>query len=829
MAAAFVLGEVCAAGYIRTGVFLGLLFAAILFFSGELQEIKRQSRVRMSVMVLLLFSCFLCGSYRMHEENEKRKAILSEVEKAQEIKLWGRVDWVKETQYGYALTLSQTELLVQGAGEPHKTLEGMKLYAYVADVGQVMPGDWLEAEGVIRDFKQARNPGEFDSLSYYRSLGFHSAIDITEMIFVREAIIPVYRYLIGLREGFQKAFEQICTPEANGIYQAMLLGEKSELNEEIKELYSEGGISHILAISGLHIAVIGMGLYRFLRRFGGFRFSGLVAGAVLTLYVMLTGSAVSACRAGIMFVIQLVSYVCRRSYDMLSAAALALLFILWDNPMYLFHSGCQLSFGAVFAIGMMYPLLAEITQAKHFVYKAFLSSISVSFVTFPILAWNFYEISPYSILLNLIVIPCMTLVMLSGILGGLAGLGQMYLTGLWEGRYPDLWNAVIQELGNAASSDLWAGRFFIALGQKILELYEWLCESIRLLPGSRVVTGKPELWVIAVYYVLLVAGMLFLRWKVLGEADGRVTDIGLGDGCGNKAKTSGRWRACRDMLALMGALAMLTAFLCLRIRTGITVSFIDVSQGDGIYIETPERMRILVDGGSTDKKNLYDNTLLPFLKSQGVSRLDFAIVSHPDEDHVSGLKELLREGRIEVEELVMPKISVDMQDEAYLELVALAKQSGANVRFVSQGDAMRCGELQLTCLYPYEGLHTDDRNEYSTVLEVSYEEFDMLLTGDIGERAEQYIAKYLREADKTYEVLKVAHHGSKNSSSEEFLEAVSPQIAVISCGMNNRYGHPHENVIERLDKHGYEIMRTDLHGSVIIEFGKELRVYGYAE
>ncbi|MBP3543972.1 MAG: DNA internalization-related competence protein ComEC/Rec2, partial [Lachnospiraceae bacterium] len=101
--------------------------------------------------------------------------------------------------------------------------------------------------------------------------------------------------------------------------------------------------------------------------------------------------------------------------------------------------------------------------------------------------------------------------------------------------------------------------------------------------------------------------------------------------------------------------------------------------------------------------------------------------------------------------------------------------------------------------------------------------------GDIGERAEQYIAKYLREADKTYEVLKVAHHGSKNSSSEEFLEAVSPQIAVISCGMNNRYGHPHENVIERLDKHGYEIMRTDLHGAVIIEFGKELRVYGYAE
>lgn len=794
MAAAFVLGEVYAAGYIKTGVFLGLLFAAILFFSGETQEIRKQSGGRSLVLLLLCFVCFLSGSYRFHVEEEKRTAIVVKAEQELQVELWGRVDWVKETQYGYVLTLSQTELRSK---EDSEEMEGIKLYAYIADAGLIMPGDWIRANGIMKEFKQARNPGEFDSRAYYHSLGFHSALDITEVMLVREAAFPVYRYLIKLREAFQKTFEDICTPEANGIYQAMLLGEKSELDAEVKELYSEGGISHVLAISGLHIAVIGMGLYRILRKLGGFRFSGLLSGVVMTLYVMLTGSGVSACRAGSMFVIQLCSFVCRRSYDMLSGAALACIVILWENPMYLFHSGCQLSFGAVFAIGMVYPVLVEVTQAKHSLYKAFLSSISVSFVTFPILAWNFYEISPYSILLNLIVIPCMTLVMLSGILGGLAGLWHTHPIGLW------------------------AGRFFIALGQNILNLYEWLCESMKLIPGSRIITGKPELWVIGMYYALLVMGVLILIRKVSNKS-------ATNRKAGKKVVV---WKGVTgNVLSLIGVLVILTGLLCLRIQTGLFVCFIDVSQGDGIYIETPEHMKILVDGGSTDKKNLYEDTLLPFLKSQGVSKLDYAIISHPDEDHVSGLKELLREGRIEVKELIMPGIRADMQDEAYLELIALAKQNGSEVRFISEGDSMRYGELQLICLYPYEGLYTNDRNEYSTVLEVSYGDFDMLLTGDIGERAEQYIVEYLTKTgkEKKYEVLKVAHHGSKGSSSEVFLEAVSPQMAVISCGVNNRYGHPHENVIERLDKHGNEIMRTDLQGAVVIEVEKEMKAYGYA-
>lgn len=771
MAAAFVLGEVYAAGYRKEGFLISLLALAVLYISGVGERMRRQKTERNILIMILCLCCFCAGSFRICAEEKKRAAIEEEAAREEKVILWARVDGIKQTAYGCAVTLSRAELLFP---DDEKRLEEMKLYAYLSSPVLFMPGDWIQAEGTLRDFEGARNPGEFDSLSYYRSLGFHCAADISELIYIRKAAIPVGACLTMIREQLCEVFSQICSAEANGIYQAMLLGEKAELEEEIKELYSEGGISHILAISGLHMAVIGMGMYKIFRRFSGFSLSGLLAGALLSLYVLLTGSAVSACRAGIMFVVQLFSFICRRSYDMLSAASASLIFILWSNPMYLFHSGCQLSFGAVFAIGLVCPVLEKTVQTKNPVYQAFLSSVSVSFVTFPIQAWNFYELSLYSILLNLFVIPCMTVVMLSGILGGVSGMAQL----------------AFAAASGCGLQQLWAGRFFVALGQSILKLYGELCRLTELLPGHKIVTGRPEVWVIFVYYALLVTGVLYMRKQ-------------------KERKISVFWNVCR----ILAMLAVLTAVLCIRIQTGIYVCVVDVSQGDGIYIETPE-IKILVDGGSTDKKDLYKDTLLPFLKARGVVKLDYAIVSHPDTDHVSGLKELLEKQEIAVSQLVLPEISENMWDDAYRELMDSARQSDTQVRTVSEGDAMHCGSLQINCLYPYEGLYTDDRNAYSTVLEVSYDGFDMLLTGDIGAEAEQYLVSYLEKTEKTYELLKVAHHGSRASSCRIFLDTLRPQLAVISCGQHNRYGHPHEETLKRLEETGCTVRRTDREGAV---------------
>lgn len=721
---------------------------------------REKQRKTIFVELLLLSICLLAGAMRYLQAERKQ---VDETVLNTQVEIRGRIDWIQETAYGRRLLLSKVE--IRGVEQAD-----FQLCAYSSSGEVLYPGDEVQLFCVLEEFERARNPGEFDSYEYYHSLGCQYACRVTELTSVREPKLPIYRVLMTIRGRLRTVFQEICIPEASGVYQAMLLGEKTELLPETKELYSENGISHILAISGLHIAVLGMGLYRLCRRVGGFGSSGLAAGLLIQLYVMMTGSAVSASRAGIMFAIQLFSHVCKRSYDMLSAAAAALLILLWQNPYYIYNSGCQLSFAAVFAIGAVYPVLVEAFAINKTLWKSLLSSIAVSLVTFPILAWSFYELSPYSLILNLLVIPCMTLVMLSGLLGGVAGI-----------IYP------------------MAGRFFVALGQGILLGYEWLCRIIRMLPGSRIVTGRPELVILVMYYLLLMGGVWLLKKTVRWH----------------------RWAA----VCLLGLLPML---LIVRTNREFTVCFLDVSQGDGIYLETPEGLHILVDGGSSDEKKLYQYTLLPFLKYQGVSRLDIAIVTHPDEDHVSGLKQLLQEDDVSVGVLLLPEIEEELQDEAYRELITLAREHGTKVSVLSQGDRLKQGQLVMTCLYPYEGIRTEDRNSYSTVLEVCYGEFAMLLTGDIDEVGESYLVREVLQTEKEYDVLKVAHHGSRYSTTEAFLEVVKPRMAVISCGEDNSYGHPHKETLERLEQAGSKIYVTAESGAVILTFSDQNYIICYS-
>lgn len=777
MAAAFVLGEIGASGHRGTGFFLVFCAAAAGYLGCRyagwyLERMAGRAgaghrRGRAIAELALLSVCFLLGGVRWRQE-EQKLAYADLAASGTRLEIWGRVDWVKETAYGEQLMVSRTQL--RGGG-----VSGLRLLVRREDdAGRALsPGDWILAEGVLEEFETAGNPGEFDSREYYRSLGCHYAFTMERLLTVREEALPLHRTLAGVRSRLSESLRQACDAKTCGVYLAMLLGDKGELPTELKELYSENGIAHILAISGLHIAVLGMGLYRMLRRFGGFRPAGLAAGGLITLYVLMTGSAVSACRAGLMFVIQLFSHICGRSYDMLSAAAAALLILLWQNPWYLYNSGCQLSFGAVLAIGGLLPCLIRLYRMESAPVRALLSSCSVSLITFPILTQSFFEISPYGVLLNLAVLPCMTLVMLSGVLGALAGL--------------------LHPL---------AGGFFAALGGNILLFYEWLCRLAQRLPGSRIITGRTEPYMALLYYAALALLLLFLSSV--------------------RKQMSGRLR-----IAVAALLLCLPGLLCIRRREGLYVCFLDVSQGDGIYMETAEGLRILVDGGSSDERRLYEKSLLPFLKSEGVSRLDYAVVTHPDEDHISGLRELIADGEIRLGCLLLPEVEAGYADEAWLGLCELARTAGISVGTLAGGSTLEAGALTLRCLYPYRGLQTEERNGWSTVLEVEYGEFSMLLTGDLDAAGEEYLVSEELSENRHYTVLKVAHHGSRFSTGESFLERVSAEYAVISCGEKNRYGHPHSEVLERLEAAGTEALTTAEYGALLWETdGKRVRAEG---
>jgi competence protein ComEC len=240
-------------------------------------------------------------------------------------------------------------------------------------------------------------------------------------------------------------------------------------------------------------------------------------------------------------------------------------------------------------------------------------------------------------------------------------------------------------------------------------------------------------------------------------------------------------------------------------------------------METKKGTTFLIDGGSIDVSSVGTYRIQPFLLSKGVDKIDYAIVTHEDKDHISGLIEICKEGKVKIRNLVLPKIdksrnAIDIIGEA------LAIEKNINIMYIKAGDYIREGRLNITCLHPREGYNYSTTNDYSTVLSVTYGEFDMLLTGDVeldGERAiinsllnDKYVDENL--VNSGYEVLKVAHHGSKNSTSEEFISIIKPDLSLISCGKNNRYGHPHEELLDRLDEAGSQVIITYESGAITI-------------
>ncbi len=327
----------------------------------------------------------------------------------------------------------------------------------------------------------------------------------------------------------------------------------------------------------------------------------------------------------------------------------------------------------------------------------------------------------------------------------------------------------------------------------ILKLYERLCRGICLLPKHRLITGKPEVFGIIVYCTGLLLCLLLLHGKIC--------------------------RAVRAGAYTVGMLALI--FSCPAVNhKGLEAVFLDVGQGDGIFIRERGGITCLIDGGSSDVSKVGKYRIEPFLKARGVSEIDYAFVTHGDSDHISGLEELLERQNIGVKIscVIFPEQTV--WDEKLTELCVLAQEQGSRTVVMSPGQTVEGKKLIIRCLAPDGETLAETGNAASLVLEGCYGELDMLFTGDVEGEGEELLTAVL---EKEYEVLKTAHHGSKNSTCEEFLEIVHPRLAVISAGRDNRYGHPHEETLEKLEKTGTVVFNTAESGAVILKaYGKDV-------
>lgn len=783
---AFVLGEVIA-------VFdLNIAVPCIVLAIIVIRKIIIKAYEDMGAFVVIFFT-LITGFMLMSNEITTRNHIYDLKENT--VIVQGKIYKIENTAFGTNIYLKGVEV---ENGE--KSVSVKRIFVNTEKIPNVKIGNIIKVRGKLRQFEEAANKGNFDSRKYYLSLGFYGKIEAGTIEVINSDYSGIRQGLYELRMEIIERLEKLCSDNngifsiinnKNGIIGAIILGDKTDLDSDIKELYSVSGIAHILAISGLHISFIGMAIYRLLRRRFRFLFSAAVSIPVVLSFGIMSGFGISTIRAIIMFILKIIGEVLGRKYDAITAISLAGLVLLVQNPFVVCNSGFQMSFGAIIAIVLILPIVEEILNTDNKIIKVISANFTISLVMNPILAWNYYELPTFSFLLNIVVVPLMSVVIVSSIVG-------IFCSCIMFGF----------------------GKAVIFPGCGILELYTFLCNIINKSSVASIVVGQPKVTIIIVYYAILLVvlfGLKNIRTKYTrAEKERNIIKKETGLVLEKKAKKERRIKGQNVKLRL----ACIVGFLLLNCliyyipNPGFYITFIDVGQGDGILIHGDNGTKVMVDGGSTSEKQVAKNCIVPYLKAEGIGTIDYSIITHTDKDHISGIMEILENNnsnKIRIKNLVMPDIN--MKDDTYNELIEKAKLKKINVLYIKKGDTLSLGKTIIKCIYPETTTTASDKNDYCTVLSVKNKTSKILLTGDISKEIEEKIKDDIEE---NYTVLKVAHHGSNYSSSEKFLKKVNPKYSIISVGKNNSYGHPGNETMERLRKQGGVIYRTDEKGGITI-------------
>lgn len=801
---AFVFGELAGLNrYMAMG--LGMVTLLLLLWS---IWNRRRGVETMPVFVPVLCGCILLGilnGYRCRLPDRFREEIQEALQEGTvSCVAEGRVKRIENRDDQQVLQIQTDYIAFGNYNSKGKTTERNSDFSartYIIQIyvteqeedSQPVIGSRIRCEFDIRVPAEPTNPGEFNGKHYYQARGIDFLGYTRRITVVADRRAGVLQWMLRLQDRARQMFYKEMAGKNAGLMSAMLLGTGWELDSEIRRLFQRNGIAHILAISALHISIIGGVGYRFLRRAGcSYASAGIPVMLILLLYGWMTGFGASTIRAVLMFLLMLWADILGRTYDMLTAMAIACLLMLLENPDRLWDAGFLLSFSAVFALGAVVPIVQNavdgrqepagtrrergktLLKIRRYLIRSFLSGLVLQAVTAPVVAYFYYNFPIYGVLLNLIVVPLMTPVVICGCCSVLL--------------YPFL---------------PWLGTALLLPCEWILNFFQALCRGAEALPGAVWHIGAVSLWEIGIYYGMLALILLFFC-------------------CGKQIRA---------------VLLCIILFLCILFRGGqeLRIVMLDVGQGDSILMKTPGGYAMLFDGGSSSRSSIGEYVLTPALNYYGCSSLDYIFVSHMDQDHINGITEciaLSQDGGIPVRHLVVPALAETEAE--YRSLLEQAEQAGIPILFLQPGDYLLIDRLRVTCLYPdvpsdapETGNISLTRNDRSMVLSVSYLEFHMLFTGDLEQKGEAVLIQEHEEwLQEKYTILKTGHHGSSGSSSMEFLERIQPDLALISCGRQNPYGHPHTETLERLRHAGCRIFGTPEKGAIEIRTdGKWMKVH----
>ena len=554
------------------------------------------------------------------------------------------------------------------------------------------------------------------------------------------------------------------------VVSAILIGDRTGLDANVERRLQEAGTYHVIAISGGNIAILAalcVICLRLLR--AGPRSSALLVILTLTAYGSLVEGGSSVGRATLMAGIYFAAQLWDHRTPPLNAVALTAAVLLYADPLQAVDPGFALTFGATIGIlgigtSKLIGLVSPVTRLR--APAALLAaSTCAELVLLPISAFVFSRVTFAGLVINFAAIPLMAVVQI-------AGMAAVALTSLS--------NVLAQSSG-------WVAHLAVEgliRSAALVDVFPWLTWRV----------APPPLWVMAVYYVALIA-----------VASGRFI------------------RATTPVLIAAGIWVVCGPVLPARSVPPLRVTFLDVGQGDAAIVQFPNGRTLGVDAGGS-ASGTFDigaRVVAPAFWALGVRRLDYLSVSHGDTDHIGGAVSLFRDFRpFEVWEGVPVPPHAPTRD-----LRALADRAGSIWRTLQPGDRAHFGAVELMVHHPPppEWERQRVRNDDSEVLEIRYGGVSIVFTGDIGREVEQAIAPSFDDAP--IRIVKVPHHGSATSSSQVFLDALRPDIAVISAGRGNPFGHPVASVLERYRSAGSAIYRTDQDGAVSVETdGTTLRV-----
>ncbi len=630
-------------------------------------------------------------------------------------------------------------------------------------------GDVLKIKGRLEKPIEQKNFGEFNYKLYLARERIFTYINIWQEKDIQKIGEDDSNFLVSFslsaRDKIKDITTQTLVPPYNYLLVGMLLGEKSFIPPYLKEVFAEAGIMHILAVSGLHVGIIAMALLAFLsllRLPKKLKLFTLIL--ILIMYASITGFRPSVLRATIMFIVLIGGKLINRNRNLNISLFFAAFLILLLNPLILYDAGFLLSFIVTFFIINLSPILQELySKIVVWIRNPLAVSTAAWLGIFPLSAYFFSKVSIISIVSNLFIIPLTGIAVILGFVTFFIGMVSISLAGV-----------------------------IVSINYLVLNLITLIAKSFSLLPFAYVYVAQPSIMVIILYYLTVFFIIEVFYKKTLSE----------------KIKK-------KAIFVILSFILLIIIVQIFYPADNLKVNFINVGEGDCILIEAPNKINILIDGGGTPQSDfdVGSKIVIPYLRRKGINKINLLILTHPHLDHLEGLLPILRQ--LKVDAVLDSGFNCDVSE--YKEFISIIKEKNIPYYQTKSGDNYIFSKnMEMLILNPQHTSNLDkdsDFNNHSIVVKLYYKNSNFMFTGDIEREAEKRLLVWQNILNS--DVLKLGHHGSKTSTTLEFLDKVNPIIAVITVGKNN-FGHPSQKVIERLEDRNIKIYRTDEDGTVII-------------